>query len=222
MSDPQAAANSAWAAVKAKFPETPAKGPCIPCAARKKNPVGPKWDKAVKAVFPGQQSFNNCGVQASRQIVEQVRGKLDKSEKEFMDDGIATCSVNQDPDPSKSGASSALSRQCLLQQYGIHSSIEDASIANVDAALRDGKGVIITAESKVLWPMAGEPAGSGGAHAVLVSNGIYNSAGKMTGVEISDTGTGSRYPMSIEDLDTALKSGPGVMNVTDAPIWPSN
>lgn len=100
MADPTASASasakSAWAAAPTKFSETPANGPCIPCAAKKKNPVGAKWKKDAAGVFPGHQSFNDCGLQASRQVIEQAKGKLNMSEREFMNNAIATCTVNPD------------------------------------------------------------------------------------------------------------------------------
>ena len=217
MDEPTASANSAWAAVRTKFAEVPAKGPCIPCAARKKKAiVGAKWEKDANDVFTGHQSFNDCGLQASRQVVEQAKGKLDMSEREFMDNAIATCAV--DPD----GGANGLDRQCVMQQYGVRSNLQDASVANVDAALRDGKGVIINADSKTLWDMQGIPTAKGIPHAVLLTNGIYDSAGKMTGVDVNDTGTGARYAMSTDDLQRALDSGSGLMNVTDNRIWPSD
>jgi len=216
MSAAAASANAAWGAVKKNFAETPAKGPCIPCAAAKKNPVGAKWRKDAGDVFPGHQSYNDCGLEASRQVVEQVKGKLDMSERQFMDNAIATCTVDDD------GGANALDRQCVMQQYGVRSTVEKADITNVDAALRDGKGVIVTADSKLLWGMQGISSQQGVPHAVLLTNGIYDDTGKMTGVWVNDTGIGQRYPMSTDDLATALKSGTGKMNVTDNPIWPSD
>lgn len=224
MADPTASAKSAWSAVGKKFSETPAKGPCIPCQAKKKkNPVGPKWEKDAKDVFPGQQSYNNCGVQSARQVVEQAKGKVNKTESQFLNDAISSCGVYSDSsNPSLSGTTSPLSRQCVMQQYGVSSTIEHANIANVDAALREGKGVIISADSAKLWSLQGLPAGDGGGHAVLLTNAIYDSTGKMTGVDVNDTGVGMRYAMSTDDLETAMKSGSGWMNVTTNPIWPSN
>lgn len=214
---------SAWATVKSFFSETPAKGPCIPCAARKKPVVGPKWEKAAGDVFPGQQSFSNCGLQASRQVVEQAKGKLAKTEAQFMNDAIASCGAGQGATPADSGVTSSVVRQCVMKQYGVASTVQPATLANVDAALRSGKGVIVSADSDTLWATQGiQSSGAGGGHAVLLTNAIYDSTGKMTGVDVNDTGTGSRYALSAEDLDDCLKSGSGKMNVTDAPIWPTN
>ena len=215
------ALKSAWAAVTSLFSETPAKGPCIPCAAARKPIVGPQWEKAAGDVFPGQQSYGNCGVQSARQLVEQAKGKVNKTEKQFLDDAVTSCSVSTSPDPTQSGGSNSAKRRCIMQQYGVSSSIADANIANVDAALRDGKGVIITADAKTLWATQGIP-GPSGMHAVVITNGIYDSTGKLTGVDINDTGVGTRYALSTQELDTAMKSGTGLMNVTDDRIWPTN
>ena len=221
MADPAASASasakSAWAAAQTKFSETPAKGPCIPCAAKKKkNPVGAKWKKDAAGVFPGHQKYQDCGLEASRQIIEQAKGKLNVSEHQFMDDAITMCNVDSD------GGANGLDRQCVMQQYGVSSKLQDANVANVDAALRDGKGVIVNADSKTLWHMQGIETDTGDPHAVLLSEGIYDDTGKMTGVWVNDTGIGQRYPLSTDELAKGLKSGSGLMNVTDKPIWPSD
>lgn len=221
MPDPGGMLKGAWASVKNVFAEVPAKGPCIPCAA-KKAAAGPSWEKAAGDVFPGKQSYNNCGVQAARQVVEQAKGKLNKTEQQFLDDAIASCNVTADPsNPTLSGGTNSLKRQCIMQQYGVPSSIKDATMSEVEAALRDGKGVIITADAKELWAMQGI-SNPPGLHAVLITNGIYDSAGKLTGVDINDTGIGQRYALSTQELNDAMNTGSGLMNVTDNRIWPTH
>jgi hypothetical protein len=205
------------------FAEIPAKLPCIPCMFKKAGIVGPNWTKAANQVFPGQQSYQNCGLQSSRQIVEQAKGKLNKTELQFLDDAIASCGALKDANhPAESGGTGAPSRQCVMQQYGVPSTIEPATVANVDAALRDGKGVIISSEADTLWGTQGISPSGPGKHAVVLTNGLYDSAGKMTGVAVNDTGTGTQYTLTASQLQTCLNSGSGVMNVTDARIWPTN
>ncbi|MGN6529601.1 MAG: hypothetical protein ACTHL8_24675 [Burkholderiaceae bacterium] len=219
------ALSSAWGAVKNFFAEIPSHLPCIPCLFKKAQIVGPNWKKAVNDVFPGQQSYQNCGLQSSRQIVDQAQGKLAKTELKFMDDAIASCGARQAANhPDDSGATSAASRQCVMQQYGVPSSIEPATVANVDSALRERKGVIMSASSDVLWGTQGiaEGAGGGGLHAVVLTNGLYDASGNMTGVHVNDTGTGTQYTLTTAQLKDCLDSGSGKLNVTDKPIWPSN
>ncbi|HEX7636769.1 MAG TPA: hypothetical protein VF457_00100 [Burkholderiaceae bacterium] len=224
------ALGSAWNAVKNFFAEIPSHMPCIPCmfkkaAAAPAPNVGPNWTKAVNDVFPGQQSYQNCGLQSSRQVIDQAKGKLGKSELQFMDDAIASCGVDRAANhPADSGASTAVSRQCVMKQYGVPSSVEPATVANVDAALRDRKGIIMSSSSDVLWSTQGiaQGAGGGGLHAVVITNGLYDTDGKMTGVHINDTGTGTQYTLTTAQLKDCLDSGSGKLNVTDVPIWPNN
>jgi len=218
------ALKTAWAAVTNLFSETPAKGPCVACAA-KKTIVGPAWEKAANDVFPGQQNYGNCGLQSSRQLIEQAKGgKLNKTEEQFMNDAIASCGAGQGSTPETTGGTSAEARKCVMQQYGVASTVQPATVANVDDALRSGKGVIISSDADTIWATQGEAEGMGGGgrHAVVLTNAIYDSNGKMTGVDVNDTGLGRRYAMSTEDLQKCLTSGSGKMNVTDAPIWPTN
>ena len=225
LADDGASLGSAWNSVKNFFAEIPAHMPCIPCLFKKAAVVGPNWTAAVNKVFPGQQSYQNCGLQSSRQIVEQAKGPLGKTELQFMDDAIASCGVSQEANhPADSGASSAPQRQCVLQQYGVPSTVESATVANVDDALRKGKGVIMSTKADVLWATQGFPpgVGGGGRHAVVLSNGIYDGSGKMTGVHVNDTGTGTQYTLTNAQLQDCLDSGSRKLNVTDDRIWPTD
>lgn len=225
LADDGASLGSAWNSVKNFFAEIPAHMPCIPCLFKKAAVVGPNWTAAVNKVFPGQQSYQNCGLQSSRQIVEQAKGPLGKTELQFMDDAIASCGAVKKPNhPDDSGATSASARQCVMQQYGVTSSQIPATVPNVEAALRDGKGVIMSSDADTLWGTQGSPPsiGGGGRHAVVITNGLYDSAGKMTGVHINDTGTGTQYTLTNAQLATCLSSGSGTLNVTDARVWPIN
>jgi len=224
MSDITQKLSAAWSSVKDFFAEIPAKLPCIPCMF-KQPIVGKNWKKAVDDVFPGQQSFQNCGLQSSRQIVEEAKGKLAKTEEQFLDDAIASCGALQAANhPADSGGTSAAARQCVMQQYGVPSSLVPATVANVDDALRNGKGVIMSSDADVLWGTQGSPAGMGGGgrHAVVLTNGLYDADGKMTGVHVNDTGTGTQYTLTTAQLKDCLDSGSGTLNVTDQRIWPTN
>ncbi|HEX7689585.1 MAG TPA: hypothetical protein VF453_17895 [Burkholderiaceae bacterium] len=218
------ALGSAWNSVKNFFAEIPSHLPCIPCLFKRAGIVGPNWTKAANDVFPGQQSYQNCGVQSSRQIVEQAKGKLSKTELQFLDDAIASCGAEKDATnhPADSGGTGAPQRQCIMKQYGVDSSIENATVSNVDDALRNGKGVIMSSDADTLWGTQGIAASGAGRHAVLLTNGLYDSNGKLTGVGVNDTGIGRQYTLTVSQLDACLKSGSGVINVTNARIWPSN
>ena len=150
---------------------------------------------------------------------------MNKTELQFMEDAIANCGASKNAvHPGLSGGTRADARQRVLQHYGVASTQEPATVANVDAALRQGKGVIISSKADKLWSTLGYPAGvgGGGRHAVLVTNGLYDSSGKMTGVRINDTGVNRQYTLTNAQLNDCLNSGSGVMNVTSDRIWPNN
>jgi len=103
-------------------------------------------------------------------------------------------------------------------------SLQPATVANVDSALRDGKGVIMSSDADTLWATQGFPpgVGGGGRHAVVITNGLYDGDGKMTGVHVNDTGTGTQYTLTNAQLKDCLDSGSGTLNVTDQRIWPTD
>ncbi|MEI8394319.1 MAG: hypothetical protein WCF85_06250 [Rhodospirillaceae bacterium] len=184
--------------------------------------VGKAWKSAAEAIFPGKQSYQNCGIQSARQIIEQANIIcLVDNELEFLNKAINSCSVDKaDNHPIDSGGSNAENRQCILSQYGVDSIIEDASVGAVDQALRERKGVIISTDVSVLW--SGLGISQAGRHAVVVTHGKYDDDGKMEGVYINDTGVGKQYYITSDALKDALESGAGSMNVTSKPIWPSD
>lgn len=121
-----------------------------------------------------------------------------------------------------SGATTVDQRQCVLATYGIGSTIQTATVENVDAALRDGRGVIISADVSVLWKGQDrfDPTQRGG-HAVVVTHGGYDENGNLLGVYVNDTGIGSRYFLSKTQLQDALASrAVKKINVTNDRIWP--
>jgi len=212
----------AWQQVGESFGSGPYKSPITSCPF--KAIVGTAWRDAAKIVFPGHQHYQNCGVQSARQIVEQASGQpLPDSELEFLNKAIDTCGVEKEKNhPKDSGGSDAGRRQCILKQYGVASKIEDASLENVDRALRDGKGVIISADVAVLWQHRPGVPPQTVRHAVVVTHGHYDQDGNLAGVWVNDTGIGQRYFLTTEQLGDALDSGSLELNITDHRIWPNN
>lgn len=208
--------------VESVFGDQSYKSAIQPCPI--KDIVGSNWKYAAESIFPGHQSYQNCGVQASRQIIEQALGKcLNKTELDFLNDAIGTCDVTKgSPHPNESGGTNANDRQCILKQYGIESSVESASVSTVDKALRDRKGVIISADVQVLWNGRVPPPTPAGGHAVVLTHGDYDSDGNLTGVFVNDTGIGERYRLSVDELEDVLDSGSGSINVTNKAIWPDD
>lgn len=214
--------SAALKSVKQLFSSAPYKSPIQPCPI--KPIVGTKWQNDASAVFPGQQSYQNCGIQSVRQLVEQARHEcLKDTELEFLEKAIKTCGAETgDPHPGDSGGTSAVTRQCILKHFGVESGVQDASMENVDAALRSGKGVIISADVSVLWKDQAGVAAQSGRHAVVLTHGAYDADGNLLGVYVNDTGINKRYYLTTGELSDVLESGSGSINVTDRRIWPAN
>jgi hypothetical protein len=162
-------------------------------------------------------------LQSSRQLIEQAkRVCLDKTELQFMEDAITSCNAEKNKDhPNNSGGTSAKVRQCVMKKNGVSSSIQDATLENVDLALRKRQGVIMSADVEVLWENQGVPP-QPGRHAVVITHGEYSQDGNLTGVYINDTGINKRYFLTADELSDCLQSGSGQLNVTDNPIWPND
>lgn len=56
---------------------------CVPCELKKRNEKIAK----LKAVFPGQQQYGNCGIQSSSQVIELVTG-VKKGEAELLKEAL--------------------------------------------------------------------------------------------------------------------------------------
>ena len=207
--------------INENFFDHSSKSPVVACQARPI--VGKKWKAAAAEIFPKQQSYQNCGLQSSRQIIEQAKMTcLEKSELEFMEDAIKSCGAERaEIHPDNSGGSNARARRCVLKQYGVGSTVEDATVENVKSALQARQGVIMSADVEVLWQGRGVPPQSG-RHAVVITHGEYGKDGQMTGVHVNDTGINKRYLLSMSELKDCLASGSGQLNVTSASIWPAD
>lgn len=71
MNDQISALSTALKSVKQFFSSTSYKSAIQACP--NKPIVGTEWRNAARTVFPGQQSYQNCGIQSARQLVEQAR-----------------------------------------------------------------------------------------------------------------------------------------------------
>lgn len=205
--------------VNSSFSKQSYKSPITACPM--KDIVGKRWERAAKEIFPGKQSYQNCGLQSSRQIIEQARQIcLAKDELTFMEDAIKSCSATKDRNhPDDSGGTNAEVRKCVLKEYGVDSEIKEASVETIDLALRARKGVIISADVEELWKNQGVGSQSG-RHAVVITHGEYDKNGDLTAVFVNDTGINKRYRLTVDELEDALESGSGLVNITDNAIWP--
>lgn len=161
------------------------------------------------------QSYPNCGVEASRLVIREATGNdlgeealLDRA----MDNGWATRRATRE----RSGGSSPGEREALLRDQGVESHQEGQSMSNITQAVAEGRGVITSHVAGRLWGTAHR-----GGHAVQVTGLRYDADGNLTHVITNDTGRANGN--CSREYTTAAFSGSlrstRNANVTDEPIW---
>jgi uncharacterized Zn-binding protein involved in type VI secretion len=167
-----------------------------------------------------QQSYNNCGVESSRQIINQSTGANlteDGLLQSAINSGLANGTTGQPPVLANGGTGPA-ARQTILANNGVASTVAPTTPTNLGLAMSRGQGAIVSLDAAVLW---GAPTPPGSLHAVTVTGVEYDDAGNRVAVMINDTGTGQcgqRVPVSLFDQATAAHPS-SQLNITTTPIW---
>lgn len=160
-----------------------------------------------------QQSYGNCGIEAARQLINQATNNT-VGEDALLNEAVAHGEAANSSDQTKLGGSRATSRQALMARHFVPSSLQPNTLASIEQAVAERKGVISTHEVSVLWG----PSQTGG-HAVVVTGLAYNPDGTLQNVIINDTGTGQgARAVPAQQFEESLLYGDNA-NVTDAPIW---
>lgn len=177
-----------------------------------------------------QQSYTNCGVESSRQIINQVTG-AGVDEDTLLNNAIANGDAGDDKDPRKRGLARPTQLQDILARgssvdgaegTGVATHLADNSVAAISQAVAEGKGVISFHDVAELWGPGNE-----GLHFVLVTGLEYDANGNLVNVVINDTGTGEcgkRVPVDQYERSLDLPWYSDVIGntrsvVTDDPIW---
>jgi uncharacterized Zn-binding protein involved in type VI secretion len=167
---------------------------------------------------PGQ-SYNNCGVESSRQIINQTTG-ANVGQETLLNQSMAAGNATQIPgNLYASGGTTAAQRVSVLGANGVPAATVPATMQNLEVAVSEGRGVISAVDAGVLWPAGTAPLGSG--HAILVTGVEYDDAGNIKNVIINDTGMGTcAQPVPVATFQSALTARGGVPHVvTNNPIW---
>jgi uncharacterized Zn-binding protein involved in type VI secretion len=167
-----------------------------------------------------QQSYNNCGVESSRQVINQATGGS-VSENALLTQAINSGNASGTPGAAlqvANGGTGAAGRQAILAANGVPSTVQGPSMTNMGLATSRGQGVIANLDAAFLW---GGSTPTGSFHAVTVTGVEYDDAGNPVNVIINDTGTGQcgqRVPASQFQQAQNAHSNPQ-LNVTNNPIW---
>lgn len=166
-----------------------------------------------------QQSYNNCGVESSRQVINRANGS-NLSENQVLqnaiDNGWASGTPGSPP-TFANGGTGAGSRQSILANAGIPSSVQTSTLDHLGLAMSRGQGTIANLDAAQLWGGTTPP---GSLHAVTVTGVQYDDAGNPTHVIINDTGSGQcGQSVPIATWNAAVGAHPSpALNVTNTPI----
>lgn len=165
------------------------------------------------------QSYQNCGVESSRQIVNQATG-AGISEDALLTQSIANGDADTAPKAADRGGTSPAQRQSILASNGVPSTLQDPTMQNLAQAVAERRGVITSHDVSTFWPPPGQAGGPyTGGHAVVVTAVGYDASGNLATVTVNDTGfgiCGSTYPVA--RFQSSLRPG-RQMNVTTNPVW---
>lgn len=172
-------------------------------------------EKAASTRTSGRtkQSYGNCGVESVRQILN-LRRPEPLSEDALLADVIAHGEAQSSTDPRHRGGATSDENRRTLERYGIPAREEEMSFDQIRLAVADGRGVITTHSTAILWGP-----GEVGRHAVLVTGFEYDDEGRLVSVVINDTGAGACVQhLDPTQFERSLVPGEAVV-VTERPIW---
>lgn len=166
------------------------------------------------------QSYNNCGVESSRQIINQSAG-VNLTENALLQSAINSGNAAGTPGGAltfANGGTGAAGRRAILTSNRVASTVTTTSAQNIGLAMSRGQGVIVNLDAAVLW---GAPTPPGSLHAVTITGVEYDDAGNRTAVIINDTGTGNcGQRIAPATFDSATAAHPNSqLNVTTNPMW---
>lgn len=162
------------------------------------------------------QSYNNCGVEASRLVINQQPGK-NVGEDALLDEAFANDDASE---PGKgetrrdAGGTSPNQRRAILGRNGVAATNQDANWDSITQAVAEKRGVITAHWAGVLWGTKDD-----GGHAINVTGLQYDNNGTLINVITADSAQGCYQSVPAWRFFLSLRSGRD-MTVTDNPVWP--
>jgi uncharacterized Zn-binding protein involved in type VI secretion len=165
------------------------------------------------------QSYNNCGVESSRQVINQANGTA-VSENQLLQNSINSGLANGTPGSPPvfaNGGTTPARRQQILANNGVASTVQASNLDSLGMAMSRGQGTIASLDAAPLW---GGTTAPGSLHAVTVTGVEYDDAGNVKNVIINDTGTGNcGQVVPVATWNSAVGAHPSpALNVTTNPI----
>lgn len=161
-----------------------------------------------------KQTYNNCGVESARQIINQATGGSIR-EDALLDDAFEHGDAEKERSRHDSGGTGPEDRRNILSRHNVESELVAATPEALAQAVAERKGVITSHEVKYLWPDLTQEGG----HAVTVIGIDFDAEGRPSRVVYNDTGRGQcQHSAPWATFFGSLRPGRD-MNVTKAPIW---
>ena len=169
-----------------------------------------------------QQSYQNCGIESTRQIINQATGgniTEDALFQESLANGNAVTAqqgkwpFRQDDIPN-SGGTYDWSWPKIAGNHGVGMHNEPQNLGNLGQAVAEGKGIVTGHDVATLWG----PGNTGG-HAITVTGIEYDANGNPQTVIYNDTGWGTcSARLNANTFNSSFLPG-YQMGVTDNPIF---
>lgn len=139
------------------------------------------------------QSYQNCGVESTRQIINQATGGT-ITEDQLLDEALANGDADTEykgkwpfrqVDRANSGGTYDRSWPAIAGRHGVGMHTETQNLSNLGQAVAEGKGVVTAHDVAVLWGN-----GQSGGHAITVTGIEFDDNGQPKTVIYNDTGWG--------------------------------
>ncbi len=170
-----------------------------------------------------QQSYQNCGVESSRQLINQSGNNIGETDllNDAMNSGDADRVTtgkwpNRQTDMANSGGTGPDGRNNILNSHGVPAHTETQNMQNIQQAVSENRGVITSHDAGILW---GDARYNGGGHAIVTTGMEYDANGNLKNVIVNDTGTGNcQNSIPANQYQNSLRPGRDI-NVTNNPVW---
>lgn len=169
---------------------------------------------AGRASGSTKQSYGNCAIESSRQIINRTTG-ANVDEQTLLDSAINSHNADDSTVPSEKGGQSSAQTANVLNANGVPTSTQAQNMDNIQQAVAEGRGVISGHDVAVLWG----PDHTGG-HAILVTGIEYGPDGRPRTVHVNDTGKNPPncdFSYDVATYQNSLDNDSLV--VTNNPIW---
>jgi len=167
--------------------------------------IGEYAAAAAKKVFPGRQTFGNCGIRCCEQIIHQTWGL------KYLEQWMLTTFINNKyaydhPNPAKRGGMTIGQIQGILNVFSIQSDLYvNPPRATLAELLMDNRALIATVDPGTYYNIPniiGQES-----HAFFITEGEFDEHGQLTHVYLNDTGKGDQgISVEIAWLEKAQKA----------------